>query len=71
MIFDKDVKTVERTALLAIIAVLVRMAKIDISKPSQTAKQITRNAELLNIKISARTVERHLHKISDALLRRS
>ena len=68
---DKDAKTVERTALLAIIAVLAKMAKIDVSKPSQAAKQITRNAELLNIKISARTVERHLHKISDALLRRS
>ena len=67
---DKPLGTTERTSLLTIIAGLARLARLDVSKPSQAGKAIQAEIDKLGAKVGQRTIEEHLKKILDALERR-
>ena len=61
----------ERATLLIIIAALADAAQIDISKPSAAGVRIEALTHALNARVSARTIEEHLKRISEVLDRRN
>jgi hypothetical protein len=63
---EKPIERRERTSLLVIIAVLAKMAKIDVKKPSAAAIAIEKT-ELMGTRVAARTIENHLNRIPEAL----
>ncbi len=64
---ERPLEERERKALVAIIAVLCREAKLDYGKPSKTADLIEGLAMQMGVSLSKRAIEGHLKKIPDAL----
>ena len=64
---DRPFGARERTTLLSIIAGLVKIAKIDLSRPSKAAAEIQTKTETLGVRVAARTVEEHLKRVSKLL----
>ena len=67
MLFDKPFGARERTTLLSIIAGLVKIAKIDLSRPSKAAAEIEAKTGTLGVRVAARTAEDHLKKVRKLL----
>jgi hypothetical protein len=68
---DKPVEQRERTSLLAIIAALAELAKLDVTKPSSAAVAIESQTVLMGARVASRTIENHLKLIPEALERLS
>ena len=68
---ERPVEQRERTSLLAIIAALARLAKIDVTKPSSAAGTIENQTAHMGARVAARTIENHLKLIPEALERLS
>ena len=66
-LMDKPLATRERNALLTIIAVLCKEAKIPYDKPAKAAGFIQSTAAMMGVSIGETTIEGHLKKIPDAL----
>jgi hypothetical protein len=66
---DKPVEQRERTSLLAIIAALAKLAKIDVTKPSSAAVAIESQTVRMGVRVACRTIENHLKLIPEALER--
>ena len=64
---DKPLGEPERTTLLAIIAGLLKIAKIDLSHPSKAAGLIEPETERVGLSVAARTVEDHLKRVRKLL----
>ena len=64
---DRTVSTKERNTLLTIIGVLAELAKLDLGTSSKSAGVIESAALLRGIKLSRRSIEEHLKKVSLAL----
>ena len=68
---EKPIGQRERTTLLAMIAALAKLAKIDVTKPSSAAVAIESQTARMGARVAARTIEEHLKRIPDALEGRS
>ncbi|HEX9588928.1 MAG TPA: hypothetical protein VGA15_14430 [Bradyrhizobium sp.] len=68
---ERPVEQRERTSLLAIMAALAQLAKIDVTKPSSAAAAIERQTDLMGARVAARTIENHLKLIPEVLERLS
>ncbi len=68
---EKAVEQRERTSLLAIIAALAKLAKIDVTKPSSAAAAIESQTALMGARVAPRTIENHLKLIPEVLERLS
>jgi hypothetical protein len=68
---EKPVEQRERTSLLAIIAALAKLAKLDVTKPSSAAASIESQMVSMGVRIASRTIENHLNLIPEALERLS
>jgi hypothetical protein len=66
-VYEKPLGTTERHALLTIVAVLAKAAKLDIKSPGKTAQFIEGLSDEMGVHVSKRTVEDHLKKIPGAL----
>ncbi len=64
---ERPLETRERTTLLVIIGALLKLAKLDLSKPTKTAGVIESETALMGARVSARAIEEHLKKISAAV----
>ena len=64
---DKPLLTKERNSLLAIIGLLADQSGLDRRATSKTAQIIESAASLNGIKLSRRTIEEHLKKVSQAI----
>jgi hypothetical protein len=63
----KVLTTKERTSLLVIIGALAKKARVDLDKPSTSAKAIVAVLDEMGCKIGIRTVENALKDVPDAL----
>jgi hypothetical protein len=68
---EKPVEQRERTSLLAIIAALAQMAKVDVRKPSSAADAIESQMIEMGSRVSSRAIQNHLKLIPEALDRLS
>lgn len=68
---QRPLETRERTTLLVIIGALLRLAKLDPERPSKTAVVIESETALMGARVSARAIEEHLKKVSEAIAARS
>jgi hypothetical protein len=67
---ERPVGQRERDSLLAIIAALAKLAKINVAKPSAAATTIESEIRLMGARLSSRAIEDHLRRIPDALERK-
>jgi hypothetical protein len=68
---EKPIERRERSTLLAIVAALCELAKIDVTKPSAAAAVIESQTVRMGARVAARTIENHLKLIPEALEGRS
>jgi hypothetical protein len=68
---ERPVEQRERTSLLAMIAALAQLAKIDVTKPSSAAEAIESQTVRMDARVSSRTILNHLKLIPEALERLS
>jgi hypothetical protein len=68
---EKPIEQRERTSLLAIIAALAELAKLDVTKPSSAAVAIESQMIRMGARVASRTIENHLKLIPEALERLS
>jgi hypothetical protein len=68
---EKPVEQRERTSLLAIIAAVAELAKLDVTKPSSAAVAIESQTVRMGVRVAARTIENHLKLIPEVLERLS
>jgi hypothetical protein len=68
---EKPLEQRERTSLLAIIAALAQLAKIDLTKPSTAAGKIEGQTALMGARVGRRTIEKNLNLIPEVLERLS
>lgn len=68
---DQPLLTRERNTYLTIIAVIAKMASLDLDQPSKAAEQVTNAAASQGITLALRTVAEKLKLVPDALEARS
>jgi hypothetical protein len=66
---ERPVEQRERTTLLAIIAALAQLAKIDVTKPGSAAEAIESQTVRMDARVSSRAILNHLKLIPEALER--
>lgn len=64
---EKPLGKRERDTLLVIIAALAKLAKMDVSKPSNAAKKIESQTLLMGARVAERTILDHLNRIPEAM----
>ena len=64
---EKPLGKRERDTLLVIIAALAKLAKMDVSKPSNAAKKIESQTLLMAARVAERTILDHLNRMPEAM----